>query len=386
MIFNTGITDEERLLLLLSNPYLSQRHNNKIKSIILKNKKINPEKIHSLILANGVGGFVFKNAYATDIFPDKLKLSLHSIYKQTAFKNILILRETLALLKLLSDNRIPAIPLKGAAASDLLFNDLGVYPSEDIDILVHPSKLSKSKQTLCDQGGFSQILEIAEKDLLSSHYHLIFRKKNMWVEIHWNLVKRYFTIPADFWWQDSSAFNWNGINTYELSIERYILYNVFRLFDHCFYPLRFFVLLNAIIVQNMEKIDWEKLIKFSSHCRMKKLVLLTLRLLKDMFDTNIPEKVIQKKYFEYNHFKFLVFYGIFSGIQRQHLRMMLYTMLLVESKTLFKILVRRLFPSKGELRLRYNIPPKSNLIYLYYILNPFLLLCKKTMHENVKNA
>lgn len=378
MIYNTDIKGEERLVLFLSNPHLSENHKNDLKSILLNNRDINPETIYSLALANGVAGFVFKNSHAPAIFPDKINLNLHNVYRQTAFRNVLMLRETLAVLKLLSDNNIAAIPLKGAAASDLLFNDFGVYPSGDIDILVHPPKLSECKKVLCDLGSFSQINEIAEQDLLSNHYHLIFRRKNMLLEVHWNLVKRYFSIPADFWWQESKEFKWNGINTFELSIERYILYNIFRLFDHCFNPLRFFILLNGIIEQNADHIDWGRLIEFASHHKMEKLVVLTLKLVKDMFDTNIPENLIQTKYFGYKYFKLLVLSGIFSGIQKQHLRMMFYVALLIESKTIFKILGRRIFPSKGELRLRYNIPSQSNKIYLYYILNPFFLLFKKT--------
>ncbi|MDA3918840.1 MAG: nucleotidyltransferase family protein [Deltaproteobacteria bacterium] len=378
MIFNSNIRDEEKLVLSLSNPYLTENHKNDIKSILLNNSRISPKKIYSLALANGVAGFIYKNSRALNIFPDKINLNLRNVYRQTAFRNILMFGKTLAVLKLLSDNKISAIPLKGATASDLLFNDFGVYPSGDIDILVHPSKLSESKRILCNHGGFSQIHEISEQDLLSNHYHLIFRKKNISLEVHWNLVKRYFSIPADFWWQESKEFEWDRINTFELSIERYILYNIFRLFDHCFYPLRFFILLGGIIHQNVDNINWSKLINFAAHYKMKKLVVFTLRLLKDMLNTNIPENLIQEKFLGYNSFKALVFSGIFSGIQRKHQRMMFYTLLLIESKILFNILVRRIFPSRGELRLRYNIPSKSNKIYLYYILNPLLLLFKKT--------
>jgi len=378
LIFKSNITDEEKILLLLSNPFFTGNHKSDIKSIILKNSRISLTKIYSLALANGVAGFIYKNSRALNIFPDKINLNLHNFYKQAALANLLLLGETLAVLKLLSDNKIAAIPLKGATASDLLFNDFGVYPSGDIDILVHPLKLSESKRIICDQGGFYQIQEIAEQDLLSNHYHLIFRKNNLLLEVHWNLAKRYFSIPADFWWQESKSFEWNGINTFELSIEKYILYNIFRLFDHCFYPLRFFTLLGGIIDKNENSINWNELIDSASRYKMKKLVIFTLRLLKDMFNTNIPENFIQKKYFGYNYFKALAFSGIFSGIKKKHLRMMFYTVLLVESKTVFNILFGRIFPSQGELRLRYNIPPKSNKIYIYYIFNPFLLLFKKT--------
>jgi hypothetical protein len=378
LIFNIDTTDEEKVVLLLSNPFFTKDHKSKIKSIILNNSSINQKKIYSLALANEIAGFVFKNSKGLNIFSDEINLNLHNFYRQTALKNILILRETLSILKLLSDSEIISIPLKGATATDLLFNDFGVYPSGDIDILVHPSKLMNSKKVLCSQGGFYQIHEITEQDLLSNHYHLMFRKSGILLEVHWNLVKRYFSIPADFWWQESKEFEWNGINTFELSIEKYILYNIFRLFDHCFYPLRFFILLGGIIDQNLDNINWSRLTSCADQYKMKKLVVFTLRLLKDMLNTQVPENIIQEEYFGYNYFKALAFSGIFSGIQRKHQKMMFYTLLLIESKILFNMLVGRIFPSRGELRLRYSIPSNSNKIYLYYILNPLLLLFKKT--------
>ncbi|MFH2059638.1 MAG: nucleotidyltransferase family protein [Pseudomonadota bacterium] len=375
---NTDLSDEEKLVLLLSNPFLTDNHRNNIKSIVSDNSNILSEKIYSLASINGVAGFVFKNSQDLNIFPDQINLNLHKVYKETAFNNILILQETLSVLKLLSDNNIKTIPLKGATASDLLFHDFGLYPSGDIDILIHPSDLAESKELLCNQGGFSQIQNISEQDLLADHYHLMFKKNNLLLEVHWNLVKRYFNIPADFWWQESKEFEWDGINAFELSNEKYILYNIFRLFDHCFWPLRFFILLEGIIVENITHIDWEKLIYFANQYKMKKLVIFTLKLLEDMLDTNIPKNYIQKNYFGYNRFNALVFSGLFSGIQRKHQRTFFYTVLLIEPKTLFSILIKRMFPSKGELRLRYNLPQESKRIYIYYVLNPFLLLFKTT--------
>ncbi len=55
------------------------------------------------------------------------------------------LKETLVVLKFLSSHDIPVIPLKGAYASDKLFQDFGVYPSSDIDLLVPLDLLEKNK-------------------------------------------------------------------------------------------------------------------------------------------------------------------------------------------------------------------------------------------------
>lgn len=373
-----NLSDEEKLLLLLSRPMPEKIKKKDMIAVLSKNPCINHKKILRLALANGVAGFLYKNTLEEKIFPEAIQADLHKVYKQTAFYNIHLLRTTLEILKLLSRNHIKTVPLKGAAASDLIFNDFGVYPSGDIDVLVHPSNLQQSKRLLCHEGGFNQTHEIAEKDLLSDHYHLLLHRNNILLEIHWNLVKRYFSILPDFWFEGSKKIMWNGIPCFELPIEKYILYHIFRLFDHCFYPLRFYVLLAGVIEQNQERIDWEKVMIFSDQYQMKKLVLFSLGLLNDLLDTNIPHHLLPKKNKKYQYLRRLAYRGIFFGIHNKHRRMMLYTSLLIEPGTLTAILIKRVFPSKGELRMRYNIPPKSKMVYFFYIFNPFLMLFKKS--------
>ena len=99
MIFNTDIIIEEKLLLLLSNPFLTEDHRNEVQAII-SNNNINYKKIYSLALNNGVAGFVYKNSQTLNIFPDEISFKLHRFYRQTALRNILIFRETLTTLKL----------------------------------------------------------------------------------------------------------------------------------------------------------------------------------------------------------------------------------------------------------------------------------------------
>jgi hypothetical protein len=45
---------------------------------------------------------------------------------------------------------------------------------------------------------------------------------------------------------------------------------------------------------------------------------------------------------------------------------------------IFRVLLRRIFSTPAEIRLRYNIPRGSLKILPYYLLNPFIMLFKKT--------
>lgn len=376
MIFQKTPPTALKILFSLSNPVEPAITENELRAI-RHGKDDVAEQIYLLGKNNEVLGFIYKGSKRLEVFNEGTKKNLHACYRNTSIKNLQHLSQTLSLLKLLSNNNIDAIPLKGASADDLIFGDFGVYPSSDIDILVHPSQLDETKHLLLQDDLFSQIDSIDENDLLSDHYHLMFNHQNTLFEVHWNLTKRYFEIPASFWWEDTRPIQWNGIDTLELSPERYILYNIFRLFDHCFFPLKFFILLHGIIHKYKEIIDWKKLIHVAKMYKMEKLVVCTLQLLSSMYNSAIPGDILKKRFVGYGIFTKSVLSGVQSGIQRKHQRMLLYSLLLVDPKTLINILLKRVVPSKGELRLRYNIRPGSSKIFIYYLINPFLLLLKK---------
>ena len=92
--------------------------------------------------------------------------------------------------------------------------------------------------------------------------------------------------------------------------------------------------------------------------------------------TDIPASISKNRSKKYGLFKYSVFSGIFSGIKRKHLRMMVYTLIVINPVIWSKVFLGRIFPSTGELRLRYDLPPESRKVYLYYLLNPILLLFK----------
>lgn len=383
MKYGVNISNEQKLVLLLSAPFCLDCHQEEINKIIQDKSQIDLDEVCRLSLECEVAGFVYRNVKFLDLDVKLIKYELEPAYQETALNNMVALKETLMVLKSLSAHDIPAIPLKGVYASDNLFRDLGVYPSSDIDLLVPLHFLEKTKIILESECGYTPVEEFSQEDLLDSHYHLIF-KRRMTVEVHWNLVKRYFSIPEAFWWKSAFPVEWEGERIMDLTIENNILYQVFRLFDHCFHPLRFFVLLSALIEKNHDRIDWACLLRTADRFGMEKLAVFTLNILNDLLGTSMPDLVSGQRTWGYPVFKRLVFSSIFSGVSRKHLRMMVYTLMLIETRTVVRIFGGRLFPSTGELRLRYSLPPSSKSVYLYYILNPVLLILKST--DRRKNA
>lgn len=364
------ITNEQKLVLALSKPFYSR--NLGLTNCIFNLDEMDWDEIDRLSEICEIPGLLFKNAKGLNLLPEDLSSKFGSIYHKTALATMQALQETLEILKFMGDHQISAIPLKGAFAAEFVFEDLGVYHFCDIDVLIPPALLSTAEKLLCEHLNYQPLEGYSRSDLKRNHYHLIL-KKRMVLEIHWNLVKRYFNIPAEFWWKTSNKIEWNNIPAIDLSIENHILYYVFRLFDHCFFPLRFFVLLAGTLEKNADKIDWNLLLQTARLYRMERLLLYTLRVTGDLLSSPLPHCVTNVKLKGYTSFRALVLSGIFTGVDRKHIRMLFYTLILTRPSTAIKVVLGRLFPSKGEIRLRYNLPSTSKKVYLYLLLNPLLL-------------
>ena len=190
-MFNTMTSSEQELTLLLAVPFFSKNIQKAAQTIISNNKHFDFQKVYQFAINHEIAGFVYRNSKSVDLFPIELRERLQGFYRKTAILNMVGLKETLGVLKVLYENGISVIPLKGTFASDCLFDDLGVYPSSDIDVLVSPDDLSKTKDIISSKCGYSLVETISESDLLKNHYHLILVKQ-MTLEIHWNLVEKVF--------------------------------------------------------------------------------------------------------------------------------------------------------------------------------------------------
>ncbi len=155
------------------------------------------EKLLPLAVQNGVAGFIYRNTKNLNALTDHVRTGLSEIYRHTTFRNLDQLGETVNILKTLAANGITAIPLKGVVASEMIFDDLGVYPSSDIDILVRPEDLDAAKQVLQERAGYTAVPGRSEEDLQGAHYHYILHKKQYLLELHWNLTKRYFEVERN---------------------------------------------------------------------------------------------------------------------------------------------------------------------------------------------
>lgn len=367
---------EQELMLLLSRLNPSPDTIGRARSILKDEAHpIDYDHLMKLAMKNEVLSLLYHNLRDTAI-SEVIREKMKNAYHYTLSHNILNATETSAVLSALKSRGIEAISLKGAIASELIFGNPGLYPAADIDILVRPGEDRRAAETLI-QLGYGKAKGISDNDLLTSHYHFLYDKGLHHLELHWNLVKRYYSIPPDFWWEDRKVVTYEAEEITLLSPERYLLYTIFRLFDHCFRPLKFFVLISEIINRYQNEIDWENLLSLSKRFKMERLMMFTLNILKDILGTKIPEDIFKKRILCYEAVRRMIIAGLFEEVRRPHLRMFFYTQLLDTPIDFLRVIARRFFPDLSEIRLRYRVDKTSKKVYAYYALNPFLVLAKR---------
>lgn len=243
-------------------------------------------KIFELAVAHDVYSLLYSeikktHALLLDNILDKWgKASLVSTYSQEVmFFNI---NEAL---RLLNEAEIDVIAVKG-----LNFRFLYPNPSErsmaDADILIHPEDFQATINVL-NKAGFT--FDSFNENVTS------FKKKPFCnIEVHSNLIFEHeFKYANTFIKPWSNAVYDNGITTYAkvLSIEDCFIYTIVHMGKHLSYRghgVRQLCDLILLIEKNMDRIDWDNIIKRLNQIELKNLTDIIFSICNKYFDMTVP--------------------------------------------------------------------------------------------------
>ena len=314
-----------------------------------------------------------------EILPSVINEKLKNIYYVTLSKNLSILRQLKDLLEAFSKNGIEAIVFKGLVLAHFVYQDLGVRPMTDIDILVKKEDVAGVDRLLKDLG-YSVPFDIkvfSSVDANLYHNSVLYESHSSsfgpaFVHVYWHLLNLFpynrailDKFSMDDIWKGSQVLDMDGLALKTLSVEHHLIYLSMHAFKHGFSPAILLLDMACYINVFGKKIDWEILIRDAYVFGLSKYVYYSFYALSRATVINMPDQVFDalkpKKisFFERNFVRQLeerrwhgVMAWVYFGMNETLIERVAY-------------LIRAIFPSRIEMALSRQKDPSKVSVYDY---------------------
>lgn len=211
--------------------------------------------------------------------PDTVRTELENFVAVNAIRNDLLAKELARLLELLSDAKIPAIPLKSMVLAETLYGDAALRVCADIDVLVPVSSVLAAHNLIVTAGYASQITQPFFLKLLARYGKdcELMREDQFCmypVELHCGLVwgGRLERDLLNTIWADAVLKTFYGVPGFALSSDWEFLYLATHAARHGTFSLKWFADLDrycrrsldwASIKQKAQRLGWESEVRDS---------------------------------------------------------------------------------------------------------------------------
>jgi hypothetical protein len=230
--------------------------------------------------------------------------ALRSLYASTWMQNSQIFQELDDIAAAFEQANIPIVLLKGACFALTVYEDIGLRPMGDLDILVPRDKFDQALQVALAQGYENQLPEAAPglRDLLSHEVCLQKQKLPFALEIHHSLVadKTYvYAAPVDWFWTQTEPLTGTEIEIRfgalrMLSPEAQLLYAA----SHAMLqhgggrsPLRWFYDIDLLVRHYHARLDWDLLLNQARIFAWGSALAAALQQTGEYFETPLPAEV-----------------------------------------------------------------------------------------------
>lgn len=323
--------------------------------------------------------------YASDWIPMALIQSLQQKYMQNTIEMLHLSAETAKVSKELTDRGIRNLMLKGPVLAELLYGDLSMRTSKDIDVLVPIESVNQAEEILL-QCGFEihqekpRILNDWKwRDHHSSYFH---PKSRVQVELHWRLNPDTGSEPDfDTLWNRRQQVTVAGSSRIDtLGDNDMLLYLLSHGARHGWFRLRWLMDLDVILrrVPHLEALK-----PLAQTYRAEALVGQTLWLCYSVLHTpigndSIPflkhRRAFKLAFMALDYIKEMVQLSpqpATKPLQRHYRK---YSFVLMSPPERIKFVLSRLYPRSADAK---SLPLPKALHFLYFVIRPFLLVWRR---------
>jgi hypothetical protein len=258
---------------------------------------------------------LYANLRSLGAASEPLVEKLKGIYRHTWYKNNLLLHRTAGLLRRFSETGLEVLVLKGAALLALYYDDLGLRPMTDIDILVREERAGLAASLLQGLGWRPE--RNFETQRRSRHNVLFLDDNGQQLDLHWHLLRecRYPGADREFW-DNAVRVRIGGVESRTLGPADQLLHTCVHGYQwNNLPPMRWVADALTIIEGSAGDLDWRYLVE---QVRTRGLVLPvreTLAYLRESFFAPVPETALEALWREPTSVTDRVIYAITTSPQ-----------------------------------------------------------------------
>ena len=304
--------------------------------------------------------------------PENVRQSLQNALRFSASRNLLLYHGLCQVLEALNEASIHAIVLKGAFLAEGVYENIGMRPMVDVDLMVPRDQLENVANILHRFGFSSQYFRLGDE--LSNTQELSpFHKPNAPIlDIHWSIVSPSspFKIDIDGIWKRTNEAKFSDVKALALSPEDMLLHHCLHLaYQHAFSTgLRPFLDITETLCHFREELDWLKVQNRAIEWNAAKSLFICLELAKELLNAPVRGSVLQA--FRPADLDQAYLPAVRNYVLSGPRSLSPNISELVEDVSWsqkFVRLIRRIFPPKKVMVREYNLSENSWRVYYFYI-------------------
>ena len=255
-------------------------------------KNINWVKFVKLCTYHGTIPIAYKKLKTLEpgFIPENIVSRLKKLYQQIVQWNLVQSNQLIKVLKILNENNIHAIPIKGPVISMQAYGDIGFRMFQDLDILISHRDFISVFNLLCLNGYQpSRDLSAKRKKLWKRYRRDIeFKKNKTLIDIHQRITQAHsaFDLPDDQFKEKNFVEILNN-KVPVLSLEETILYLIINSTKDQWNMLRMIADLSFLIHSNPE-IKWDYVLERSKNMGIRRMMLTGLYLISKITVESLP--------------------------------------------------------------------------------------------------
>ncbi|MFN3308605.1 MAG: nucleotidyltransferase family protein [Anaerolineales bacterium] len=239
--------------------------------------------------------------------PQPLFEQFKQAYLATLARNRIFYNELERVVSALTGQGIAVVLLKGAMFARMLYEDIGLRPMSDLDILVRKTDIPQAVSLLKENGYIEPVLhqsELLKQDVTHDVHLRQSQPPNVDIEVHWLLVggERFRQkTDMDWFWQRVVPFEGWPEGVYTLSPTAHLLYLCGHLgFQHGLgsIGLLWLVDIRRFLAKYKHVIDWEEFVAGAKHHSWSASAYYTFREVQKYFLQAPPETVLEQLRFQ----------------------------------------------------------------------------------------